>query len=172
MDHIEKILTYACGRSGARRRVVRSRRARTDEPPIERVRVEMAATGPFLELFEDGTLVDWAEAGGAVTLRDLSIEWNGLSLAATGSGRFDSELRPSGSVTLVSPGFEESLRELEASGVLPYQFGDLVRAMTEPFIVPGANGGKSQLIIPVTAENGLLSIGGEPMGRVPSLKEL
>lgn len=142
------------------------------EPPIERVRVEMAATGPFLELFEDGTLVDWAEAGGAVTLRDLSIEWNGLSLAATGSGRFDSELRPSGSVTLVSPGFEESLRELEASGVLPYQFGDLVRAMTEPFIVPGANGGKSQLIIPVTAENGLLSIGGEPMGRVPSLKEL
>ena len=39
-------------------------------------------------------------------------------------------------------------------------------------LVRGADGGKSQLIIPVTAENGLFSVGGEPMGRVPSLKEL
>jgi hypothetical protein len=142
------------------------------EPPIERVRIELAATGPFLELFEDGTVVDWAEAGGAVTLHDFTVEWSGLTLTATGSGRFDAELRPAGTITLVSAGFEESLAELEANGVLPYQFGDLVRAMTEPFIVPAANGGKSQLIIPVTAENGLLSIGGEPMGMVPSLKAL
>lgn len=142
------------------------------EPPIDRVRIQMAATGPFLELFRDVTLVDWAEAGGEVTLHDLTVEWNGLALTATGSGRFDSELRPTGAVTLVSAGFEESLMDLEASGVLPYQAADIVRALTGRFIVPGADGGKSQLIIPVTAENGMLSVGGEPMGRVPSLKEL
>jgi hypothetical protein len=142
------------------------------EPPIERVRLDLAATGPFLEIFEDGTLVDWAQAGGVGTLRELSVEWSGLTLTATGSGRFDPDLRPSGTITLVSAGFEESLDDLERSGALPPQIGQIVRALSEPFIVPAANGGKSQLIVPVTAENGLLSVGGEPMGMVPSLKAL
>jgi hypothetical protein len=142
------------------------------EPPIERLQIELAATGPFLEIFEDSTVVDWAEAGGVVTLRDLTLEWSGLTLTASGSGSFDAELRPSGSVTLVSSGFEESLGELETRGVLPPPIGDIVRSLTQRFIVPGGSGGKSQLIVPVTAAEGILSVGGEPMGRVPSLKRL
>jgi hypothetical protein len=142
------------------------------EPPIERLQIELAATGPFLEIFEDSTVVDWAEAGGVVTLRDLTLEWSGLTLTASGSGSFDAELRPSGSVTLVSAGFEESLDALDARGVLPPPIGDIVRSLTQRFIVPGGSGGKSQLIVPVTAAEGILSLGGEPMGRVPSLKRL
>jgi hypothetical protein len=146
--------------------------AKLFQPPIGLVRLELAATGPFLEIFEDGSLVDWAEAGGIVSLRDLTLEWNGLTVTATGSGRFDAELRPSGALTLVSSGFVERLEELERDGTMPVHIARIVRALTERFILPAMGAGKSQLIVPVTAADGLLSIGDEPLAPVPSLNRL
>jgi hypothetical protein len=146
--------------------------AKLFQPPIGRVRLELAATGPFLEIFEDGTVADWAASGGIVSLRDLTLEWNGLTVTATGSGQFDSELRPSGAVTVVSAGFSERLDELEREGVVPFHLAEIVRALTERFTLPGADGGKSQLIVPVTAKDGLLSLGGEPLAPVPALNRL
>lgn len=146
--------------------------AKLFQPPIGRVRLELAATGPFLEIFEDGSVADWAMSGGIVSLRDLTLEWNGLTVTATGSGRFDSELRPSGALTLVSSGFAERLEELEREGVMPFHLAQILRAVTQRFIVPAAGAGKSQLIVPVTAKNGVLSLGGEPLAPVPSLNRL
>lgn len=142
------------------------------DPAIDRLRIEMSATGPFLEIFEDGTLVDWANAGGVVTLRDLTLEWGGITLTATGSGGFDSELRPEGALTLASAAFEEKLGELERSGAIAPFVGTLVRRWTAPFIRPPRDGNPSELIVPISAKDGLLSVGGKPLGAVPSLKTL
>jgi hypothetical protein len=142
------------------------------EPPIEKVRLDLAATGPFVKMLKDGTVVDWASAGGVLTLRDFTLEWSGLALTASGSGNLDSELRPSGSLTLVSTGFEESLQSLEDTGAMPPHIGRAIRQMTERFVVPAGNGGKSELVVPITATNGILSVGGEPMAPIPSLKTL
>ncbi len=142
------------------------------EPPIEKVRLDFAATGPFVEMFRDGTPVDWASAGGVLTLRDFAVEWNGLALTASGSGNLDAELRPSGSVTLVSTGFVESLQSLEEKGVIAPNLALWIRQMTERFVVPAGNGGKSDLVVPITATDGILSVGGEPIAPIPSLKEL
>ncbi len=140
--------------------------------PIERMRLEIAMSGPVMEIFESGTLVDWAEAGGVLTVRDLTLEWGGLAVTATGSGGFDSELRVSGTLTLVSSGFQERLVELARTGALPTQMAGLLHALAEPYIVPAADGGLSQLIVPVTAREGLLSVGGEPVAVIPSLDAL
>lgn len=142
------------------------------EPPIEQVRLDLAATGPFIEMFKNGTVVDWAEAGGVLTLRDFTLEWSGLALTASGSGSLDSELRPSGSLTLVSAGFEESLQSLENSGLMPPHIGRAIRQMTQRFVVPAGNGSKSELVVSITATNGILSVGGEPIAPIPSLKTL
>ncbi len=142
------------------------------ELPVEQLRLELAATGPFMEIFQDGTLVDWAEAAGVLTLHDLTLEWGGLALTATGSGSFDSQLRFSGAMTLVSSGFEEGLTALEERGVMPLRIGHFVRQMTQRFIVRPAGGGTSQLIVPLTASDGVLSMGGEPLAVIPSLSEL
>ena len=141
------------------------------EPPLDRLRIEVKATGP-LKALVDGSLVEWAEGGGVVTLRDLTLDWAGLTLTATGSGGFDSELRPEGSLTLASTAFEEKLRELEQSGGIAPLLGELIRHWSAPFILPAHDGNPSELIVPLTAKDGLLSVGEEPMGAVPSLKTL
>lgn len=140
--------------------------------PIDRMRLEIAMSGPVMETFQSGTLVDWAEAGGVLTLRDLTLEWGGLAVTATGSGGFDSALRVSGTLTLVSSGFQERLVELARTGALPAHMAGVLHALAKPFIVPAADGGLSQLIVPVTAREGLLSVGDEPVAAIPSLHAL
>ena len=142
------------------------------EPAIDRLGMEMAATGPFLRIFDSGSLVDWADAGGVLTLRDLALEWNGLSFAAKGSGRLDPQLRPAGAITFTSVGFAEGLDALEAKAALPPEFANFVRQLAEPFLTPADGAGKSQLVVPVTAADGILSVGEHALTQVPSLKSL
>jgi hypothetical protein len=142
------------------------------DPQVDRVRLEVSATGPFMEIFEDSSVVEWAEGSGVVTLRDLTLEWGGLTLTATGSGGFDSELRPEGALTLASTAFEEKLGELERSGTIAPYVVELIRYWTAPFILPPRDGNPSELIVPISAKDGLLSLGDEPLGAVPSLKTL
>ncbi len=146
--------------------------AKLIEPPIEKLRLDLAATGPFVELLKGGTVLDWASAGGTLALRDLSVGWNGFLFTASGNIGFDAELRPAGSVTLVSTSFGDNLQSLEEKGLIRPERALWIRHMTEPFIVPSGDGSRSDLVVPVTAANGILSIGGQPMTPIPSLKEL
>jgi hypothetical protein len=75
-------------------------------------------------------------------------------------------------MTLVSSDFEESLNALEKHGLIAPEIGHIMREMAQRFIVPSAEGGVSQLIVPLTASDGVLSIGGEPLAVIPSLSEL
>ncbi|MCI0430778.1 MAG: DUF2125 domain-containing protein [Rhodospirillales bacterium] len=142
------------------------------EPPIEKLRLDLAATGPFVELLKGGTVLDWASAGGTLALRDLTVEWNGFAFTASGNVGFDTELRPTGSVTLVSTSFGESLQSLEEKGVIAPDLALWIRQLTEPFVVPFGDGSRSDLVVPITAADGILSLGGQPMMPIPSLEEL
>lgn len=142
------------------------------EPPIEKLRLDFAVTGPFLSILKDGTAEDWANAGGTLALRDLAVEWNGFAITASGKLGFDPELRPTGSATIVSASFGESLQSLEETGVIAPDLAFWIHQFAEPFVVPSGDGSRSDLVVPITAADGILSIGGEPMTPIPSLKEL
>jgi len=142
------------------------------QPPIDHMRLNLGATGPFMDIFKNSTVVDWAKAGGALTLRDASLEWNGFAFSLAGNGSLDAELRPSGKLTLTSDGFEEGLQSLEDSGALPPYLGEYIRQITARFITPAGEGTKSKLLVAITAADGVLYVGDQPMGAVPSLNKL
>jgi hypothetical protein len=142
------------------------------QPPIEHMHLDADATGPFIDILKNGTVVDWARAGGAFTLHDASLQWNGLNLSLAGNGSLDAELRPSGNLTLTSTGFEEGLQSLEESGVIPPYLGEYIRQIAARFVTPAADGNKSRLLVAITAADGVLSVGGEPFAAIPSLKRL
>ena len=142
------------------------------QPPIDHMRLNVGATGPFMDIFKNSTIVDWARAGGALTLRDASLEWNGFTFSLAGDGSLDAELRPSGKLTVTSEGFAETLESLEDSGVLPLYLGEYIRQITARFITPAGEGTKSKLLVAITAADGVLSVDGQPMAAVPSLNKL
>ena len=142
------------------------------QPPIGHMHLDADATGPFMDIFKNGTVVDWARAGGAFTLHDASLQWNGLTFSLAGNGSLDSELRPSGKLTVTSKGFEEGLQSLEDSGVLPPYLHEYIRQSTARFITPAGAGIQSKLLVAITAADGVLSVGGQPMAAVPSLNKL
>ena len=114
------------------------------------------------------TLAAWRDAGGAMEIRRLEVVWGKFDLSGEGTVALDGALQPIVAMTARIKGYRETVDALVETGYVKGR--DAVATKFVLAIVARATpGGKSQLTVPITIQNGMLSAGPARLLRVPAI---
>ncbi len=101
----------------------------------------------------------------AFTLKELSIIWGDLTINAEGKLDIDMNGVPSGKITVTAFAWKDLLRGLSNVGVIEPDIATTYRNMGEVL----ANGSET-LTVPLTFQNGFMSLGAIPLGLAPRFR--
>lgn len=137
---------------------------------IETVAGEAAVSGPMPPAGSPTARAQaWQRAGGAVTLRRGSLRWGPLEGTATGRVSLDPALQPVADGTAHITGWAQALDVLAAHHVIPDHAAVAAKAVVSLLAETPQGGGPSVLTVPFAAKDGVLSLRGIPVVRLPAL---
>lgn len=85
---------------------------------IDDVRLGAAVLGPVPDASLADALAGWRQAGGTLKLEHCELAWDRLDVAGSGTISLDTDLQPSGSVSLRVAGYDQLLTALSVAGVM------------------------------------------------------
>ena len=101
----------------------------------------------------------------ATDLREAVIDWGDIGLSATGTLTIDPAGIPDGRITLAATNWRALLDLVAASGAIAPELAPTWLAMAETL-----SQGTDRIDLPLTFENGRMSIGFIPLGPAPRLR--
>lgn len=111
------------------------------------------------------TTVAWRDRGGDIELKRFKLTWGKLDIEADGAMALDSELRPIGALTARIKGHEHLVDAAVAWGQMREKDGRTAKAVLG--LLASAGGGT--LSVPITLQDGLVSIGPVAVARLSPL---
>lgn len=140
-----------------------------DPPPLGREIDRIEAEGTLLGMIPPGppaqALRAWRDAGGTLQAHRLEIAWGPLTLAADGTFALDQAMQPLGAMTATVSGYGETIDRLVAADIIRPRDGSIAQVILAAMSRPSENGGRPEIRVPLTAQNGYLSIG--PVRLIP-----
>lgn len=131
-------------------------------PAVARLRVDAGLT---LDRPLDRFAVAAPARVDALTLREFQLEWGDVTLSATGALTIGPTGQPEGRITLTARNWRALIGMAEAAGALSPEVVPTWTAMAERL-----SGGSDLLDLPVTFQNGMMSVGFIPLGPAPRLR--
>jgi hypothetical protein len=120
----------------------------------------------------DGPLVQaiaaWRDAGGAIELDHLQLNWGGLGATATGTMALDQDLQPIGAFSGGIEGFGAILSGLAEAGRLNTEEAALAQIALSALAKRGPDG-KPQIATSFTIQNGKMYLGPAKLGDAPRI---
>ena len=104
-------------------------------------------------------LAGWRDGGGVIQLRQGEIDWGPISAAGDGTIALDEKLQPLAAGTMRVAGLPETLDMLAAAGTVPQGQATLAKLMFGAVAATPAGGGRPQVALPLTIQNGYVYIG-------------
>jgi hypothetical protein len=139
-------------------------------PRIESASLEAALTGtPPAAGTPAQRATRWRDAGGALELRALTLRWAEIAASAAATLALDPALQPVGAGTLRLANAPRLLEALVQAGMVPQRSAGMARALLPLMQRPDPNGGAPQLEVPVSLENGTVSVARLALGRIPAI---
>lgn len=114
-------------------------------------------------------LRDWAENGGSLLITQAQINRGPSSVKANGTVGLETNGHPSGDLVVALAGVNELADTLKQSGRVPGSVTSMLGVGLTMLGKPTNIDGKSAVEVPVKANNGKVSVGSFPVGKVPSL---
>ncbi len=114
------------------------------------------------------TLAAWRDAGGTLEVRRLDVVWGKFDLSGEGTVALDGALQPIVAMTARIKGYRETVDALVETGYVRGRDA-LTTKLVLGFVARATPGGKSQLTVPITLQNGILSAGPARLLRVPAI---
>ena len=113
------------------------------------------------------TLGAWRDAGGTLEVRRLDVVWGKFDLSGEGTAALDGTLQPIVAMTARIKGYRETVDALVETGYIRGRDAFATKLVLG-IVARATPGGKSQLTVPVTLQNGALSVGPARLLRVPA----
>lgn len=113
------------------------------------------------------TLPEWqAEPGKlmGMELRSFSMNWGAFLISASGAFTVDQDGIPDGTITLTINDWKGLLDIAQSTGLMPAQLQFMAQSMGQTL-----SQGERELVLPITVQNGNLSVGTFPLGPAPRL---
>ena len=111
----------------------------------------------------------WAAEGGTLTIVLAQVNRGPTSVKATGTVALDTEGHPTGDLVMALAGVNELTNALSQSGLVPGKFTSLIGVGLQMLGKPSNIDGKAAVEVPLKLNNGKVSIGAFPAGKLPSL---
>jgi hypothetical protein len=118
---------------------------------------------------DSATLARWRDAGGTIELESLDIEWGPVRLRGDGTFALDGALQPIVALSARIAGLDRVIDVLEGTGQVRPQQAAIARIMLAVFTRAPANGGPPEAQVPISIQDGRLSIGPVPLVRIPPI---
>ena len=139
-------------------------------PHVRSLTVDGAVDGP---LPDAPSLVrraaQWRDGGGQVELQDAALHWGALDLTAHATLGLDDQLQPAGSITAKVSGYAPTLDVLARHGVISNAAAITAKAMLSLIAATPASGGRSEVVVPLSLKQSVLSMHQVPLVRLPHL---
>lgn len=135
-------------------------------PEVQHFAADLSIEGaPPPEADARAWLARWREAGGDIELHRLELTWGEVRIEAEGTLALDREMRPIGALTAKVTGYEHLLDAAVALGQMRAK--DARTANSVLAILARAGGGR--LSVPLTLQDGIVSLGPVPLARLAPL---
>lgn len=111
----------------------------------------------------------WRDDGGTVEIDRLTLDWRPLSLTAEGTLALDAEMQPMMAMTASIRGFLELVDALTRQGMVKAKDAQTAKLVLGLMAKAPPEGGPPALQVPVTVQEGKLSVGPAVLGKVPPI---
>jgi hypothetical protein len=139
-------------------------------PRIEQLTLEGALDGPLPRgRGLAARAAQWRDGGGALEVRDFSLDWGPLDLSAKATLALDDRLQPMGTGTARLTGFAATLNAMADAGVMPQQAATLATAMLTLLSHAPDDDAEPEVEVPLTLQGRTLSLRKIPLARLPTL---
>lgn len=115
------------------------------------------------------SVASWRDDGGSIEVPHLTLAWGRLDLEGSGTLALDGENRPLGAFSVRVRGYGETVDALSAAGLMRPRDASAVKIALNLFARPNADGVR-ELKVPITAQDGGLSVAGLPLVRLAPLR--
>ena len=113
----------------------------------------------------------WRDDGGTLDVTRLALAWGPLQFAGDGTLALDAENRPMGAATARIAGYGETIDALAQSGSIQPTVGALMKvAMNFLARIDPLAGNRQTVTVPISAQDGIVSVERFKLFRVPPLK--
>ena len=136
---------------------------------LQAASLDLALTGPEPPGRTPGRKAEaWREGGGTLELHGLELRWGPASANLAATLTLDEALRPMGAGTLRLVGGAELLEAATAAGQIPPRNATLARTVLRLLSRASPDGGPPFLEVPLTLEEGTLTLARVPLLRLPA----
>ncbi|MBR72948.1 MAG: hypothetical protein CMM30_08425 [Rhodospirillaceae bacterium] len=116
-------------------------------------------------------IINWRDSGGIIELETLKGRWGPLEIDANGTLAIDNEMRPLAALTSNVAGYSDMIDSLIMSNAIPFGDAFLAKVAFNMLAEEREDGGPRVLEnVPLTIQDGLLSIGPMELGKVKPIK--
>ena len=133
---------------------------------IEKLHLVSQLMGMVPSALPREALAGWRDAGGVVQLRESELSWGPLWAAGDGTLALDQAMQPLAAGTLRIAGLAETLDGLTAAGLLQPGPARLAQIMFGALARPPAEGGRPEVKLPLSIQNGFLYMGPIELARI------
>jgi hypothetical protein len=112
-------------------------------------------------------LTAWRDAGGTIDVEAMEITWGPVRLAGDGTLALDARLQPEGAFTARVSGLTDLLTAMENAAMIDARSAAIARLTLAVLTRPAENGGPPEARVPLTIQNGMLSVGPVALLQLP-----
>lgn len=115
-------------------------------------------------------LIRWRDSGGSVRFSGLHLEHGPVVLDGEGTLALDGKAQPIGAFTARIRGFQQTIAELSARGIIDDQTANKARIALAFLAGPAHGGVPPTLKVPLSLQDRVLSVGPVPLLSVPEIQ--
>lgn len=147
-----------------------------DQPPkyllgntIDTLQLDISVKGTLPTGPLDQSVQRWRDDGGVIEANRLALRWGPLDFDGNGTLALDAENRPLGAFTARIRGYGETVDALAVGGLMRPREATALKIALNLLARRTASGG-SELNVPVTAQDGRLTVAGFMVTKLPPLR--
>lgn len=134
---------------------------------VTRLIVEGYVLGGFPGVDAHDAMIQWRDAGGTVEIERLVANWGPLALTANGTLALDHRLQPIGAFTATVRGYNETVDAVVAAGAMTPAQATATKLWLNAKMESDEGGAKVKL--PITIQDGMLSMGPVKLAQLPPI---
>jgi Uncharacterized protein conserved in bacteria (DUF2125) len=105
-------------------------------------------------------VASWRDSGGVIELNRIALRWGPLEANGEGTLALDDANRPLGAMTARSRGYTETVDALAAAGAVRPRDAGMLKIALNLVARQSGSGGPRELNVPITAQDGRLTVAG------------